>query len=102
METDGAGARRLSGLDAAFLYLERPEIPLHIAGVLVFEHEIPFGEFVRSVEVNLRGIPRYRQVVVMPPLNAAYPTLEDDPHFDVRRHIFRALTHAQGQVARVG
>ena len=29
--------RRLSGIDAAFLYLERKEIPLHIAGVCIFE-----------------------------------------------------------------
>jgi len=29
--------QRLSGADAAFLYLERKEIPLHIACVCTFE-----------------------------------------------------------------
>jgi len=103
MDTDGATAadRRLSGLDSAFLYLERKEIPLHIAGVFLFDGPIPFDEFVRSVQVNLRGIPRYRQVVVVPPYNAAYPTWEDDPQFDIGRHIFREQLRAPGGEAEL-
>ena len=37
---------RLSAADAAFLYLERKEIPLHIASVCLFDGPIPFAEFV--------------------------------------------------------
>jgi hypothetical protein len=38
MENQDHGAgHRLSGTDAAFLYLERKEIPLHIACVSVFD-----------------------------------------------------------------
>ena len=50
--------RRLSGIDAAFLYLERPEIPLHIAGLCVFDGEIPFAAFVRSIDSKLHLLPR--------------------------------------------
>ena len=80
--------RRLSGTDAAFLYLERKEIPLNIAAVGVFDGPIPFREFVANIDSRLDLVPRYRQVAVPPPFNLGYPTWEYDPDFDIRRHIF--------------
>jgi diacylglycerol O-acyltransferase / wax synthase len=94
-------SRRLSGIDAAFLYLERPEIPLHIAGVCIFEAEIPFAEFVRAIDSKLHLLPRYRQVVVDPPWNLGYPSWEDAPAFDIRRHIFRARVDPPGGQAEM-
>ena len=88
--------RRLSGVDAAFLYLERKEIPLHIAGVCIFEGPIPFNEFVKALDSKLHLIPRYRQVVADPPFHIGYPTWEDDPHFRISRHIFRARVDPPG------
>lgn len=81
------GVRRLSSVDAAFLYLERPEIPLAIASVSVFDGPIPLKPFVASIERKLPLIPRYRQKVVMPPLDIGLPTWEPDHDFDIRRHI---------------
>lgn len=80
---------RLSSIDAAFLYLERPEIPLHIAGLCVFDGEIPFARFVRCIDSRLHLLPRYRQVVVDPPFHLGCPVWEDDLHFDIHRHIVR-------------
>lgn len=88
--------RRLNGIDAGFLYLERKEIPLHIAGVCVFESTIPFAEFVASIDSRLHLLPRYRQIVVDPPFHVGYPTWEDDPHFDIRRHIFYNTVESPG------
>jgi diacylglycerol O-acyltransferase len=88
--------RRLSGIDAAFLYLERREIPLHIAGVCVFESSVPFAEFLAAIDSRLHLIPRYRQLVVEPPFHIGYPTWEDDPHFDIRRHVFRISADPPG------
>lgn len=82
-----AGYRRLSSVDAAFLYLERAEIPLSIASISIFDGPIPFEPFVASIERKLPLIPRYLQKVVMPPLNVGLPTWEPDPDFDIRRHI---------------
>ena len=84
---DPALNRRLSGVDAAFIYLERKEIPLGIACVSIFERAIPFRAFVRNMDARMRLLPRCRQIVVASPCNAGYPTWEDDPHFDIRRHI---------------
>jgi len=89
-------SRRLNGIDAAFLYLERKEIPLHIAGVCVFEGPIPFAEFMATIDSKLHLIPRYRQVIADPPLHLGYPSWEDDPHFEIRRHILRARVAAPG------
>ena len=85
---------RLSGIDAAFLYLERKEIPLHIAGVCVFDGPIPFRQFVRHISSRLHLIPRYRQKIAPAPFNIGYPTWADDPAFDIRNHIFRVRLDA--------
>ncbi len=93
---DPTPSRRLSGVDAAFLYLERQEIPLHIAGVCLFDGPIDFEELVASIDSKLHLIPRYRQVVVDPPFHIGYPTWEDAADFDIRRHIFRAHVEPPG------
>ena len=90
-------SHRLSGTDAAFLYLERKEIPLHIAAVCIFEQAIPFAEFVKAIDSKLHLLPRYRQLVVDPPFHLGYPTWEDDPRFNIRRHVFRAKVDAPGE-----
>src|SRR5579863_3621009 len=103
--TDGRisspAGRRLSAVDAAFLYLERKEIPLSIASVCVFDGPVPFNAFVASIESKLDQVPRWRQVVAMPALNVSLPTWQPDPHFDIRRHILRATLEAPGGQAEL-
>ncbi len=97
METrDSAQPQLLSGADAAFLYLERKEIPLHIACVSVFDGPIPFDEFIAKLDSKLHLIPRYRQIAVAPPYDVGYPTWQWDPHFDIRRHVFRVTVDPPG------
>jgi WS/DGAT/MGAT family acyltransferase len=93
--------QRLNGIDAAFLYLERKEIPLHIAGACIFEDRIPFREFVRAIDSKLHLLPRYRQVVVDPVWHLGYPTWEDAPRFDIRDHIFHASVARPGGQAEL-
>jgi diacylglycerol O-acyltransferase len=93
--------RRLSGIDAAFLYLERKEIPLHIAGVGLFEEPVPFGEFVENIDSKLHLLPRYQQIVVSPPFDLGYPTWEPDPNFDIQRHIFHVEVDPPGGEAEL-
>ncbi len=86
----------LSSVDAAFLYLERPELPLSIASVSVFDGPIPLEPFVKLLERKLPLIPRYRQRVVMPPFNVGLPAWEDDADFDIRRHVIPARLERPG------
>ncbi len=93
--------RSLSAADAAFLYLERSEIPLAIACVTIFDGPIPFDQFVAKVASKLAQVPRYQQVVVMPSLNMDLPTWEDDRHFDIHRHVFRVVLDPPGGEAQL-
>ena len=86
----------MSPADAAFLYLERKEIPLHIASVCVFDGPIPFQEFVASISAKLHRVPRYLQIPVVPAWSLGFPTWEYDPRFDIRRHIFQARVEPPG------
>jgi diacylglycerol O-acyltransferase / wax synthase len=101
VSTNSKPTARLSGIDAAFLYLERREIPLAIAGVFLFEGPIPFDEFVRTIDSKLHLIPRYSQVVAPPAFNLGHPTWEDYPRFDIRQHILRATLPAPGGEAEL-
>ena len=92
---------RVSGPDAAFLYIERKEIPLHMAVVSVFDGPICFDDFVANIESKLDLIPRYRQIVVLPPYNLGEPTWMDDPHFDIRKHIFHVRLEPPGGEAEL-
>ena len=93
---DSAPSRTLSAADAAFLFLERKEMPLAIACVALFDGPIPFGEFVARFASKLPQVPRYQQLVVAPPLNIGLPVWVDDPKFDIRRHIFRVALDPPG------
>ena len=55
---------RLTALDASFLYLDAPDAPRHVGGVLVFE--APRGgvePLAELVEARLSPVPWYRQRV---------------------------------------
>jgi len=81
---------RLPSEDAAFLYLESQEMPLHIGSVMILEGEFSLEAYTRFVAAKLPLIPRYRQRVVFPPLHLGHPTWEDDPEFDIVNHVQRA------------
>jgi diacylglycerol O-acyltransferase len=94
-------SRSLSAADAAFLYLERKEIPMHIAGVCIFDGPIPFHDFVASIDARLHLVPRYRQIPVIPSWSLGFPTWEDDAHFDIHRHIIRVRLEPPGGEAEL-
>jgi diacylglycerol O-acyltransferase len=78
---------RLSWGDTVFLNLEREGMPLNVAGVCVFEGEIPLAAYAQFVESKLPLIPRYLKRVVAPPFNIGLPSWEYDPTFDIRNHV---------------
>ncbi|HVO24539.1 MAG TPA: wax ester/triacylglycerol synthase family O-acyltransferase [Candidatus Margulisiibacteriota bacterium] len=81
--------RRMTSLDASFLYLEQPNALLHVAGIYTFAHQLDYASLLRYVRERLDLIPRYTQRAVMVPLNLAHPTWEEDPDFDIHQHVLR-------------
>jgi diacylglycerol O-acyltransferase len=81
--------KRLSFLDAAFLYLERKECPMNIGAAHIFEGKLTYDELVRYIESRLSLVPRYLQRVSPDPFNLAHPEWEFDPNFNIKNHIFK-------------
>ena len=77
----------LSFGDSLFLSLERDGMPLHMGSLSIFEGRMSLRECLRFVAKKLPLIPRYRQRVVVAPLNLTLPSWQADPEFDVRNHV---------------
>ncbi len=83
--------KQLSGLDAAFLYLETPAMPMHVGALHVFELPEGYkGKFVRDmrhhIEQRLPVAPVLRRKLWWMPLNLANPAWVDaEP--DLQKHI---------------
>jgi diacylglycerol O-acyltransferase len=60
----------MTALEASFLAVERPGMPMHVAGVLVFDGRNPvtMPELRRLVTSRLRRLPRFHQVADLSPL----------------------------------
>jgi len=96
---------RLTALDASFLYLERPAMHMHVAGLSVLDPttrpdgRLRFEDVVSVFASRLHLAPRLRQKVKMVPFGLALPVWVDDPAFDLDFHIRRAaLPHPGGRV----
>lgn len=79
--------RRLTTTDATFLYTEKPTQPMHIGSCNVYEGRVGREDLLNVIRDRIHLIPRYRQRVMFSPFNAAHPTWEDDPRFDVENHV---------------
>jgi WS/DGAT/MGAT family acyltransferase len=93
---------RLTTTDASFLYLDAPDAPLHVGGVLVLEAPSGGVEVLAElVEARLPLVPRYRQRVVEVPGHLANPVWADDPDFDVAYHVRRSALPRPGTDAQL-
>ena len=93
---------RLSTLDASFLYLEEPDTPMHVGGVLILEAPPGGVEALADlVEARLSLVPRYRQRVAEVPGHLANPVWVDDPDFDIDYHVRRSGLPRPGTEAQL-
>ncbi|MDP9330306.1 MAG: wax ester/triacylglycerol synthase family O-acyltransferase [Actinomycetota bacterium] len=92
---------RLSSLDASFLYLERPAMHMHVAGLSVFDPRedgpLTYDDVQRVVEARLHLAPRLRQRVQPVPANLGHPLWVDDERFDLDFHLRRAAVPSPGE-----
>jgi diacylglycerol O-acyltransferase / wax synthase len=93
-------AERLSSLDASFLYLERPAMHMHVAGLSVFapreDGPLAFEDVQRVVQARLHLAPRLRQRILRIPFGLARPLWVDDERFDLDFHLRRAAIPSPG------
>ncbi|MBR0794745.1 wax ester/triacylglycerol synthase family O-acyltransferase [Bradyrhizobium jicamae] len=88
-------ARKLSSLDASFLYLETPEMPMHVGSMAIFR--LPegykgdfFEEFKAMIASRLHIAPILKARLQKAPLDIDHPSWVEDDQFDIDRHIFLA------------
>jgi WS/DGAT/MGAT family acyltransferase len=84
--------KQLSGLDAAFLNLERPEAPMHVGVVTILDlarapRGFGFPVVRRRIAERLHLLPGCRRRLVRMPLNLVPPFWMEDPDFRLDHHV---------------
>jgi len=93
---------RLSVLDASFLYMEKPNVHMHVGGVAILDPStrsdgrLTAGDVTELIESRIHMVPRFRQKVATPPLGLGRPVWVDDLDFDLDFHVRRAALPAPG------
>jgi len=88
MATQGRHLDRLTAVDASFLTNETSTSHMHVGAILVFEGPPPkYVDLVEHVRGRLDLVPRFRQRLVVPPLEAGRPLWADDVNFNLTYHI---------------
>src|SRR5579863_6251452 len=94
---------QLSGLDAAFLYLETPSLHMHVSMAAIFDPTtVPGGySFTKLrdlVSRRLERAPIFRRRLVDVPFRLGHPYWVDDPSFDIDYHIRSRALPAPGGI----
>ena len=98
---------RLGPLDATFLYLEEPHLPMHVGGVALFDPAagsrgpITIDRLRLVTASRLHMVPRFRQRALFPPLSAGRPVWADDPGPDLDHHIRHLALPSPGTPAQL-
>jgi diacylglycerol O-acyltransferase / wax synthase len=88
MNTEGRHLDRLTAVDASFLTNESSNSHMHVGAILIFEGPPPkYVDLVEHVRSRLNLVPRFRQRLVVPPLEAGRPLWADDVNFNLTYHI---------------
>jgi WS/DGAT/MGAT family acyltransferase len=97
MPTAGDHLDRLTAVDASFLTNETSASHMHVGAILIFDGEPPpYVDLVEHVRGRLDQVPRFRQRLVVPPLEAGRPLWADDVSFNLSYHIRHSALPAPG------
>jgi diacylglycerol O-acyltransferase len=91
----------LSGMDAAFLSLETPNIPMNVMGVFVLDRAsfvdgYSYERLVQLMEERLPRLAPFRRRLLAVPFGLDHPVWIDDPDLCVRDHVHRVTAPAPG------
>ena len=93
-------AKRMNYADAAWLRMDRPTNLMVVNSVLWFDEPLDIERAREILRVRLvERFPRFHQRIVEPRLGIGVPSWEDDPNFDLDRHIHHIALPAPGDKA---
>ena len=88
---------RLSSTDVSFLANESSASHMHVGAILIFEGPAPgYDDLVEHVRSRVHLVPRFRQKLAFPPLQAGRPFWIDDPNLNLEYHIRHSALPAPG------
>jgi len=79
-------SERISGIDTAWLRMERPTNLMMITGVMIFAGRLDYDRLREVIEARFLKYRRFTQLAVQ---KAAGAFWESDPYFDISRHVLR-------------
>lgn len=99
----------LDPLDSAFITLESPGAPLHIAAIMELDHPArgpvepiaTFEEIKALVSARLHEIPKLTKRILRVPFDLAWPFWVEDPDFDIDEHVLRRSCPSPGGEAEL-
>ncbi len=91
---DNGLMERLTGMDAAFLYLETHEAHMHVAmtgiyDVSTMQGGYSFGAIKEHIRQRLHLVPPFRRRLVQVPFQFHHPVWVEDPNFNLDYHVRR-------------
>ena len=84
---------QMTGLDASFLYFERPRMPMHVGGLYIYDQssapggQVRFKDILNFIEERVHLVRSFRQRSVPVPLNLDHPYWINDPEFNIEYHV---------------
>ncbi len=99
--------QRLTGMDAAFLYLETPSSHMHVAMTGIYDTSTmpggySFEAFKEHIRSRLHLLPPFTRRLVEVPFQLHHPVWVSDPHFDLDHHVRRIAAPAPGGRRELG
>jgi diacylglycerol O-acyltransferase len=97
-----SSSQRLTALEASFLALERPGLPMHVAGVVIFDASSSTGgpvtmhDLRHLVASRRRRLPKFRQRVRFGPLDLDRPVWVPSGTSNLDDHLFHHRLPAPG------
>ncbi len=91
-------SERMSGIDTAWLRMERPTNLMMITGVMIFAERLEYEKLRETVKTRFLKYRRFMQRAVQ---KAAGAFWEVDPYFDIGRHVLRTALPGQADKAEL-
>ena len=98
---------RLAGIDASFLYMETPQVHMHVGFACILEpcdsvDGCDAAAVMKHVEERASCHRVFRRRLARVPFDLHHPVWVDDPDFDLIHHVHRAAVPAPGGPEELG
>jgi diacylglycerol O-acyltransferase len=98
---------RLAGIDASFLYLETPQVHMHVAFACILDPAdrpggYDFAAVLKHIEDRVARHPVFRRRLARVPFDLHHPLWVEDPNFDLIHHVRRVAVPAPGDAKEFG